>query len=946
MWFGLLGPLVIRVENTELRISASRLRVLLAALLLTPGQPVPSERLAELVWDGVPPPQASVTLRSYVKRLRQVLGAAAPRIVTADHGYLVEVAGDEVDLARYTALCRAGDDALRSCAWPQVAELLGEAEGLWRGPPLADIPCRELQTTEVPRLEQLRVQALGWRIEAELSLGRARKLVPELYALTAKYPLQEPFHHQLMLALYRSGRAADALAAYREARHILVTEIGAEPGAELRLLHQRILAADREMPARPGLDRAVPALLPSDVPHFVGRAAELRELTSLPQPASAPAGGTNVAVVSGTAGVGKTALAVHWAHQVTEAFPDGQIYLNMNGFGPSGAPVTPLDAVSRVLDAMQVPGPRIPPSLDGRIGLYRTLLAGRRVLIVLDNARDEDQVRPLLPGGAGCVVVITSRSPLTGLVALEGARALTLDVLTISEARVMVAGRLRSRSAQADPAVIDRLIEMCARLPLALAIATALIATRAGQSISVAATSLASDDGPRLDVLSTGETASNLRAVLSWSYHALSPAAAEMFRLLAEHPGPAISSAAAASLAGVPPGQARAALAELAGSHLVSEPNPGRFVYHDLLRLYAAEQLGAAERHAAGTRLLDHYARTTWAAAYALNPLRKPPALGPPVAGVQPESITGEDQALRWLRTEHQVLMRVISYAANAGFDTLAWQLPGALTDFLDRDGHWHDWAASQRTALAASRRAGDITAQALAHRHLARACSQLQDLGAAKEQLDHALELQRRFGTPAGEASVHMDISCLHEQCGDYPAGLRSAELALTLYRSVQHQIGEATALNQVGWHYAMHDQYAATLLYCEQALELCVQLGYELGEGLTWDSLGFAHQHLGQPAQAAMCFARALEIFRKLGHRHNEAKILIHLGDVSYAAGDLPAARRTWLAALTILDELSHPDGDELRSKIVAAGRSLSPSRYGGTGAVAVPNPSSLFD
>ena len=922
MLFALLGPLVVRVENTELRISASRQRVLLASLLLAPGQAVSSERLAGLVWDGTPPPQAAVTLRSYVKRLRQVLGAAGPRIVTADRGYLIEVAADEVDVGRYTGLCQAGEDALRSCAWRRAAELLEEADGLWRGTPLADIPCRELQTTEVPRLEQLRLQAIRWRIEAELSLGHARKLVPELHSLTARYPLQEPFHHQLMLALYRSGRPADALAAYREARRVLVTEIGIEPGPELQLLHQRILAGDRERPASPGGHQPVPALLPADVPHFVGRAAELRELAGLAEHASAALGGTRIAVVSGTAGVGKTALAVHWAHQAAGAFPDGQIYLNLNGFGPSGEPVTPLDAISRALDAMQVPGPTIPSSLDGRIGLYRTLLAGRRVLIVLDNARDADQVRPLLPGGAGCAAVITSRAPLAGLVAREGAQALSLDVFTPAEARLMVTERLGPRSAQVAPAVIDRLTAACAWLPLALAIATALIATRAGQSVDAAAASLASDDGSQLDVLTTGETATNLRAVLSWSFSALTPAAAEMFRLLAEHPGPDISPAAAASLAGVPPGQARAALAELAASHLLSEPRTGRLAYHDLLRLYAAEQLGEAEGHAAGRRLLDHYVRTACAAASALNPSRHPPDLGPPVAGAQPESVAGEDQALAWLRTERQVLLRVLSYAAGTGSDARAWQLAWALTDFLDRDGHWHDWADSQRTALAAARRAGDIAGQVQAHRHLARACFQLQDFDAAEEQLEHALELARRLGAPAAQASVSVDISRLHEQRGDYPAALRSAELALTLYRAAQHRIGEATALNSVGWYHALQEHYPATLRYCEQALALCRQLGYKFGEGLTWDSLGFAHQHLGEPAQAVICFDRALQICRQLGDRHNEAKVLIHRGDTSYTAGDLPAARRAWLAALAILDELSHPDAGGLRSKIAAAG------------------------
>jgi tetratricopeptide (TPR) repeat protein/transcriptional regulator with XRE-family HTH domain len=674
----------------------------------------------------------------------------------------------------------------------------------------------------------------------------------------------------------------------------------------------------------PVAGRGTPAQLPPDVPHFAGRAAELQELTRLAGERAGAGGGPAIAIISGTAGVGKTALALHWAHQAAGSFPDGQIYLNLNGFGPAGVPVTPPDAVRQILEAMQVPAARIPSSLQGQVGLYRSLVFGRRVLVALDNAKDAEQVRPLLPGGAGCMAVITSRSPLAGLVALEGARPLALGVLTESEARLMVTERLGPSHAKADAAATDQLIGACARLPLALAIATALIATRPGQSVSTVAGSLGRT-GSRLDALTTGDTTASLRAVFSWSYEALPPAAARMFRLLAEHPGPDISAAAAVSIAGLPVAGTQAVLDELTRTHLVSEHAPGRFAFHDLLRAYAAEQLrvadSPAERRAAGRRMLDHYLGTAKSAARALSPTRELPALEPAAAHVQPEDLAGEDQAMGWLRAEHQVLMRAITYAASEGLDSHAWQLPWVLTDFLSRDGHWQDWAASQRSALAAALRLDDVAAQAQAHRYIGRACSQLQDLDAAQDHLSRALELQRQLGNPVAQASASLDLAHLHEQRGNLAGALESAQLALSVYQSERYQLGEALALNNVGWYHALLGNYPEALRWCRQALKLCTQVGYTMGEGHSWDSLGFAHQNLGQSAQAITCYERALDIYRQLSVRYDEARVLSRLGDISHNAGDRSGARRAWQAALQILAELDHPDGDELRTKIASA-------------------------
>lgn len=940
VWFGLLGSLLVRHEDRELPVPAPKQRVILAALLLSPGTAVSGERLSELVWDSQPPGGSAVTLRSYLKRLRQVLGpAAGSRIITADPGYLIEAAPDEIDVACYEALCGLGEAAVHAGQWDRAAELLSRAQGLWRGSPLADIPCPALQLAEGHRLQRLRLDAIGWRIEADLQLGRCGKVVPELRALTAEHPLHEPFHFQLMVALYRSGRQADALAAYRRVRGVLVDELGIEPGGDLRLLHQQILRGEAQVASTPGSGgRAAPARLPPPrqlplaIPHFVGRSAELRQLARLLNKRPGSPGRAKIAVVAGMAGVGKTALAVHWANEVAGAFPDGQLYLNLNGFGPVGAPVSQQDAVSRMLEAMQVPAVRIPASLEGRIGLYRTLLSERRILVVLDNAKDADQVRPLLPGGSGCTVVITSRSGLTGLVAMEGARAIFLNVLTEPEARRMVAQRLGPGRTAADRAAADQLIRACARLPLALAIATALVASRPGQSLALVAANLARADR-RLDDLDTGDASTSLRAVFTWSCRALTPRAYRLFRLLAEHPGPDISAVAAASLAGLPQDEADQALTELAASHLVNEDGHGRFAFHDLLRLYAAEQLQAleesTERRAASRRMLDYYLHTARSAAVAISPTREMLDLEPAAQGARPAELPDEDQAVGWLKAEHQVLIRVISYAAGAGFDIHAWQLAWAMTDYLDRDGHWYDWAASQRIALAAATRLGDAAAQARAHRYLGRACSQLQDYDEALAQFSCALAQHRLLGDLVGEAGINADICHMHELRGEHDKALDCARLALSRYRQAGHLIGEASALNSMGWNYALSGNYGVALGYCKDALELCVKLGYTRGEGLTWDSLALVHLRLGRPAEAIACYGRSLKIIREqLGDRYTESLVLSNLGCAHKAAGDVPAAVRAWQEALDILDDLNHPDSDEVRAKIsdAALSRGLS--------------------
>jgi DNA-binding SARP family transcriptional activator len=483
----LLGPLQVRCDGVTVAVRAGKQRALLAALVLQAGRAIPADQLAELLWaPGSPPPTAPVALRNYVMRLRRALGPAGQHlIVTRPGGYVITPGGCELDLARMEQELAAARAAARDRDWRQAAAHADASLSLWRGEPLSDVDLPALTAQHVPRLTEMRLQARELRIEADLALARHAEAVTELPQLIAAHPVRERLHALLMLAYYQCGRRAEALDTYRAARHLLAEEIGADPGPELQALHQQILHDDPALARPPPLgvragsseplaDRVaqgtgvVPRQLPAAVGCFTGRAAELTELTGLLDQAGAqPAGTVVISAVGGTAGVGKTALAVHWAHQVTDQFGDGQLYVNLRGFDPSGAPAAPEAAIRGFLDALGVPPERIPPLPTAQAGLYRSLLADKRMLIVADNARDEQQVRPLLPASPASLVLVTSRSQLGGLGAAEGARLISLDVLTHAEAVQLLAARLGTARAAAEPAAVDQIARLCAHLPLA-----------------------------------------------------------------------------------------------------------------------------------------------------------------------------------------------------------------------------------------------------------------------------------------------------------------------------------------------------------------------------------------------------------------------------------------------------------------------------------------------
>ena len=522
---------------------------------------------------------------------------------------------------------------------------------------------------------------------------------------------------------------------------------------------------------------------------------------------------------------------------------------------------------------------------------------------------------------------------------VDGAKLLSLDVLSQAEASQLLASRLGADLVAAQPTAITELSALCARLPLALAIAAARVAlgwqTQAGRSPDDRPESAlpgwpwahapghrTADARTRLDALDTGDQASSLRAVLSSSYDHLSEPAARMFRLLGIQPGQDIGVSAAASLASLPAGQARQQLAELTRVQLLTRRSGARFGFHDLLRAYAAERAEGQETPAALTaalaRLLDHYVHTGNAADLLLGPARDPLVLPPPADGVVPEPIADSQQAAAWFETEGDALLAAASVAGPAGFASHVWQLGWILSVYLERQGRWSDWVQLQRAALAAATALNDLAAAARSHRALAIA---LIPLGARVEAISHltaARAAYRAVDDPIGQARVSLDLALAAELAGHDPEALGHAEHALDLFRAADHPAGQGRALNAVGWYYARLGETSRAILPCQQAVDLCAKLGDQVGEAASWDSLGYCHRQLGDYPAALSCATRAVELTGLIGDRYHQADALTSLGDTHEAAGDLPSARATWQQALQILDDLHHPDAPALRRKL----------------------------
>lgn len=923
----LLGPVQLRVGDEMVDVGPPQRCMVLAVLAADVGRPVPPETLIDRVWGRLPSRGARRTVQTHIANIRGLLrragpsGQTPPALLRRGGGYVLDIDPDLVDVHRFRRLVgRAAH------AGPAVAErvaLWREAVGLWRGAPLAALDGEWAGRTRDAWDAEYRDAVLGWAV-AEIEADNATVVIGPLTDLIRRYPLVEALPEMVMRALYAAGRRTDAMACYASARQRLAEELAEPPGAALKAVYQAILRHEPYLPPPAGAlpaGAAVPAQLPPDVRGFAGRVDQLIQLDALAAATGEEATPVVISAIAGTAGVGKTALAVHWAHRAAKRFPDGQLYVNLRGFDPGGAVVDPAEAARGFLDALAVPSARIPADGNALTALYRTQLANKRMLIVLDNARDTEQVRPLLPGAPGCLVLVTSRSRLTSLVASTGAHPLALDLLTPDEARDLLASRLGPRRVAAERGAVDKIIKGCSGLPLALAIAAARATTQRHLSLGVLAAEL-DDAGTRLDALADLDRAVDIRAVFSWSHAALTPPAARLFRLLGLHPGPDISAAAAASLAGLTTSRVRPLLAELGHAHLIVEHRgSGRYGTHDLLRAYAMELVHDLEsdgvRRRATAAMLAHYHA---AAAEATRVLYPAPRGYRHKVHDEPSEESSENsvrtlgepsKAQAWLDAERANLVALCGFAANHGWSGYALGFATELHRYLE-GGHYGDALSVNAQAIAVARRTGDRRAEAHLLTNLGDIHRWLGQYRPAIEHLRRALTLHRQTGDRQGEARTLSDLGIVEERLGDLSAATRHHRRALQLCRASGDRYGEAAARTNLGNVHTRPDHYPQAITELEHALEIFRTLGERTGQATALANLGDVHASLGQLELAAERLHESLGLFRELKHSYGEGIALENLGGLHLRLGAPREAIHHLRQALDIFDEIGHLYGE----------------------------------
>jgi len=926
----LLGPVEAWDGDRKIELGPRKQRLVLAVLALEVGKPVEVARLVDLAWPDDPPRTAPHAIQVCVSGLRAALrGVAGLDIRLHGTGYALATEPMTVDVHRFRSQLAhargAADDETR-------VELLEQALALWSGSALAGVATPAAQQRLCAGLEEARLGALEDRLDAQLRLGRQRELLDELRGLVASHPLRERLAGQLMIALYRDGRAAEALAGLRRYREHLAEELGLDAGPALRQLELAILrndasalstapppvAAAGPVPAgagtgtHPATDAPVPAQLPPAATGFTGRAQALSELDAL---VTAGLSSAPVVVIAGTAGVGKTALAVHWAHRHRDAFPDGQLYVNLGGYAP-GTPMSPQRALAGFLRALGVPAERIPLEADEAAALYRSLLADRRVLIVLDNAHAPDQVRPLLPGGAGCLTVVTSRDALAGLTALDGARLLPVGVLPIDEALSLLTGLLGAERIGAEPVAAAEVATLCACLPLALRIAAAHLTRHPRQPVAGLAAELR--EGNRLAVLSVaGDDQAAVRAAIDLSYATLQPAAQRMFLLAGHAPGADLSTRAAAAIAAAGIPCARELLAELARAHLVEEHAPGRYAMHDLLRLYASEragdEIGAAERDAAVARLCDFYLCATDAAARLLHPnMQRLPLPERPERPERPggggeEAVVFEldADALGWLEAERPNLVATVTWAAGHGHLAAAWLIADAMRGYFWMRRYAADWLAVAEAGLAAATTGDDPRAMAAAHLSLAQAKRWLARYADAETHLTQARDLALRAFWEPGAAAALGSLANVYRDQGRMTDAAAHHRQARDIYQRTGNRGGEATSLGNLGNVLLELGRLDEAIGFLSQSLAIYQEIGARHAEGHLLNSIGCAYLIQGRLPAALDHLERALALHRDTGSREGEADDLNNLAELHLDAGRHQIARELATASLALARE-----------------------------------------
>ncbi|BCB76631.1 BTAD domain-containing putative transcriptional regulator [Phytohabitans flavus] len=810
MEFRLLGPVEVRLDGQPLALGGPRQRTVLAALALRANEVVSVDQLTAAVWDRLPASPSS-NIRTYVRQLRQLLdgpGSRAPRLLTRAPGYQLIVHPGELDVEVFEELTERGVTALARHDLTAGVAYLDRALRLWRGDPLAGLQPGPALAAEAVRLGERRLSAAEHLAQMRIRLGQYAEAVGELRRLVVSHPLREGLWAQLLLALYRGGRQAEALDAYQQVRRLLVAELGVEPGQELRRLHRAIVSDELEDVFQPASDEPAaapdppePALsphrqLPMDIAEFTGREAELRRLRALASatldaPAGVDGGTGTVCAIVGAAGIGKTRLAVHVAHLL---HADVVLYADLAGFTAGRAPVPPDAVLERMLRALGVPAERIPGDLDGRVTVYRDRLRDQRVVLLLDNAADTNQVRPLLPGSPGAFVLVTSRRSLAWL---DGVHMVRLDMFTTDEATALLARIAGRERIAADPAAARRVVELCGHLPAAVAVAGRRLETRTAWTPADLAARLAPAD-QRLTELTAGPL--DIRAMFHLSYQGLPADQRRMFRLLALHPGPDATASSAAALAGRGPDYADLLLESLLDEHLIQQTRQGRYRLHDLLRGYAGEQARAdesgAEREAGTRRALAWYLHTAGRAGRLLDPDRKHPELDPSTAPRHGLVLDSYEAALGWFEDEYPNLVAAVHLAAEHGLYDIACQLPGVMLPYFDLAGVWDDWITANLIALDAAERIGDQISLADAVDRLGVAYTRAGRHAEAVAHHRRALSVRRAAGDPAGQARTLHWLGAAYQGLGRRTEAVESLRLALLLFRINVDRRGEHLTL------------------------------------------------------------------------------------------------------------------------------------------------------
>jgi DNA-binding SARP family transcriptional activator/tetratricopeptide (TPR) repeat protein len=877
MEFRTLGPIELWSAGRRHDLGSARARSLLVMLLLTPGAMVPVETLIDRLWDARPPPKARESLTVYIARLRaalrQAVGDDARLVGRTQGGYLLEVDPETVDVHRFRRLRRQAAALAASGDHEHAAGLLHEADGLWRGQPLAGIRGDWVARMRAA-LEEERRAALTERISCRLELGRHADLVGELHHLLARYPLDETLVGHQMTALYRNGRQADALSLYRETRRRLVAEQGTEPGALLSELHQRILAGDDRLAPRPAAVVAAPAAVPDtplpETADFVGREDELKLLTADHGPAPW------VAVIEGMPGVGKTALAARAARLVSGQYPDGILYLNLQSHDPDGSSLHPAEALHHLLRLLAVPAEQIPSATGARTALWRAHLSRRRAVVILDDVAGPDQVRPLLPVTGRSLILITTRRRL----ALGDARQLTIDVLSVAEA-VTLFRRIAGEGGAMDGDQVVATVGLCGRLPLAVQ----LTARRIAQAGPPGLGSLI-EEWPQYPAWlgGTGAASPEVIAAFDLSYRGLDSDQQRLFRRLGASPCATHSLASAAALAGCTVPEAEKALGVLLDCHLITQGPDDQFRLHDLIRGYAAAR---ARRDDSGTepgeavgRLLRYYLHTADQADRILHPFRRRPGPAEPQPAGRPAFEAHEDAA-SWLDSEWRSILQAASYAGRNDWKQECADLSHLLAEFLEIRACWDEAIAAHTLAL--------------------QACRYLAD--------------------PARTARASLALSVVGQQTGRHEAAIPLAEEAAAIYRSLADRRGEARSLDQVGLAHQRTARSREALAYFSEARILYEAAADQRGVADTLSHSGIASWHLGRYPEAHAQLRQALALYRDVGDRRGEAKALNNLGRVLLNNGEHAAALDAYQQSLQIFREIGGPQNEAILCQAIGS-------------------------